>query len=313
MTLALTPVQSDLLTRSGATRCRCYAVTRVKDGGTHFWTTHDRPITVLGQTYTPLAGATAGAIRRTANLGGASSSLSGPVSSEVKLTDLFAQRFDGALIVEQLVDWEAAHIGPIWEWNWTVRQAPFDEFSWTFELSGIQSRLAIRRGNTWRRTCMNALGDAVGAGSRRDGFCRATINVAPFRVTGTIASVQQGGRRFTITSPDFAPDDSQGRRAENWYSYGRVQYLGGRQFPNSSLVRGVVYSSAVTGASPNAQCTVETYTSFPFPVTIGHPIVLITGCDKRASTCIQKFQRYTDFRGAPEIPGSDRAVRAPDG
>jgi hypothetical protein len=50
----------------------------------------------------------------------------------------------------------------------------------------------------------------------------------------------------------------------------------------------------------------------PFPATAGAKIRIYPGCDKRLTTCINKFTNAINFRGEPFIPGQDAFQRLAD-
>ena len=47
------------------------------------------------------------------------------------------------------------------------------------------------------------------------------------------------------------------------------------------------------------------FLSMPFPIQVGDTFSVYAGCDKRLTTCIDKFANVTNFRGEPYVPGQD--------
>jgi uncharacterized phage protein (TIGR02218 family) len=46
-----------------------------------------------------------------------------------------------------------------------------------------------------------------------------------------------------------------------------------------------------------------------FAVTPGTLVMLIEGCDRRFSTCVNRFANAANFRGEPHLPGNDLLTR----
>jgi uncharacterized phage protein (TIGR02218 family) len=46
-------------------------------------------------------------------------------------------------------------------------------------------------------------------------------------------------------------------------------------------------------------------------VMAGTPVEIIEGCDKRLTTCSERFGNAENFRGEPHLPGNDLLTRYP--
>jgi uncharacterized phage protein (TIGR02218 family) len=46
-----------------------------------------------------------------------------------------------------------------------------------------------------------------------------------------------------------------------------------------------------------------------FAVQPGTRVALIEGCDRRFSTCVERFTNAANFRGEPHLPGNDLLTR----
>jgi uncharacterized phage protein (TIGR02218 family) len=49
----------------------------------------------------------------------------------------------------------------------------------------------------------------------------------------------------------------------------------------------------------------------PSPVSIGDRALISEGCDGRRSTCSVRFSNILNFRGEPDLPGSNILLRFP--
>lgn len=58
--------------------------------------------------------------------------------------------------------------------------------------------------------------------------------------------------------------------------------------------------------------TVTLFLPMHFEIQPGDKLRLFPGCDKRLTTCINKFDNVVNFRGEPFIPGTDALTRIPD-
>ncbi len=51
----------------------------------------------------------------------------------------------------------------------------------------------------------------------------------------------------------------------------------------------------------------------PSIVAIGDNYSLRPGCDKKFSTCKDRYNNVKNFRGEPNVPGNDQVLAYPDG
>ena len=88
--------------------------------------------------------------------------------------------------------------------------------------------------------------------------------------------------------------------ATNWYAYGRLRWLTGR---NAGLAAEVHASgNGTVRLKEAAQATVAPWDLF----------MLTAGCDRRFATCTGKFGNGMNFRGEPHVPGLDAMLNYPD-
>lgn len=58
--------------------------------------------------------------------------------------------------------------------------------------------------------------------------------------------------------------------------------------------------------------TLTLFLPTPYAVQVGDLAAIYPGCDKRLTTCINKFNNVLNFRGEPYIPGQDDIIKYPD-
>lgn len=83
--------------------------------------------------------------------------------------------------------------------------------------------------------------------------------------------------------------------------------------PSSSQERwfNVDVSSAVltlVGPGGGTSNRIVLHESFPFPVSVGEVFQITTGCNRLPGTCTQKFGNIINFRGEPNLPGTEKLL-----
>lgn len=112
---------------------------------------------------------------------------------------------------------------------------------------------------------------------------------------------------FTLT---VAFDES--RAVDDWFNGGALQFESGDNDGRVIEIRDWVQSSR----------TVTLFLQTSYIIETGDLVRLYPGCDKRRTTCVNKFQvtgstyfangNIKNFRGEPDVPGIDEAVSYPD-
>ena len=55
----------------------------------------------------------------------------------------------------------------------------------------------------------------------------------------------------------------------------------------------------------------ELWQAMAEPIVVGDAFTISAGCDKRFSTCRDRFDNAVNFRGFPHMPGNDFALSYP--
>ena len=278
---SIPPALQTKLDSGVTTLCRCWKLQR-RDGLIMGFTDHDQDIVLDGITF--LAGTGLSATEATSRLGLAvdGAEISGALADEsLTEADLAAGRYDAADIEMFLVDWSepALHLllarGALGE----IRR---EGSAFTAEFRGLAHRLNEESGRLYTATCSADLGDA---------HCGVDLHNPAFRGTGTISGLSGGSV--------FAASGLAGF-ADNWFTAGKLSWTSGAN--NGLAVE--VKSDRVEGAS----IIITLWQAMPEPLAVGDEFVVTAGCDKRFSTCRDRFANPLNFRGFPHIPGNDFVV-----
>jgi uncharacterized phage protein (TIGR02218 family) len=86
-----------------------------------------------------------------------------------------------------------------------------------------------------------------------------------------------------------------------WFASGYVEWTGGANAGRSAEVMLHDVAGGVV--------TLTLLQAPVRPIAEGDTFSIRAGCDKRLSTCRQKFENAANFRGFPHIPGQDAVIR----
>ena len=262
---------------SVTTHCHCWTLTRA-DGTVFGFTDHDRDLEIDGITFEAASGLRASESEREAGLASQGGEISGSLSSaRITPEDIAAGRYDGAEIRRYLVDWQAPLLDFTLDVMWIgdIRQK---DGAFIAETRDAFAKLDAVEGRRYQAQCDAALGDA------RCGF---DLGSTGFSLSTTIAS-RQGEVTLAIAGADaFEP---------GWFTRGVLRVEGGAF---DGLVR-AIKEHRVDGV-------ITLWEPLPDVVATGAGVTLSAGCDKRFSTCRDRFANAVNFRGFPLIPAPEFA------
>ncbi len=206
--------------------------------------------------------------------------VAGALSADaVSEEDIVAGAWDGASIETWLVDWrdttrrmllDAGTIGDIRRQGGTF----------TAELRSLAHLFDQERGRRYGALCSAELGDQR---------CRVPLSGPARRVDATVASVGDANRFTVEAAAGFAAGAFTG---------GVAVFTGGANAGRSLPI--LAHASDGSG-----QEAIALWSAPPAPIAAGDAVTLTVGCDKRFSTCRDKFANTLNFRGFPHIPGND--------
>ncbi len=206
-------------------------------------------------------------------------------AAAIREEDVRAGRFDGAAVRAWLVNWAdvaqrrllfRGSLGEIERRGQTFRA----------ELRGLAEALNRPQGRVYQKPCS--------AVSWADARCGVDLAV-PGLVIEAEAIAVAGGTELTLPGQVELP--------EGWFAHGRLRVMDGSAKGTLGLVK---RDRSVAG-----QRVVELWEMLSAGFAPGDRVRLEAGCDKRASTCREKFSNFINFQGFPHIPGEDWLVSYP--
>jgi len=273
----LPPALQTHLDTGTTTLAWCWRVTR-RDGVVLGFTDHDRDLVFAGTTFAAATGFTASEIKDTVGLAVDDLEVESALSADsLDEHDLAAGLYDDAQIEIWRVNWAdpgqrvLMRSGSIGE----VRRA---DAAFTAEVRGLAHYLQQPKGRLFQFSCDADLGDAR---------CTVDLSSPAFRGTGTVIAAESL-RRFTCLGIESF--------LGGWFARGLLTFTTGANAGLAGEVRRHVFS---------APTEIELWHEMPGAILPGDAFTVTAGCDKRFSTCRQKFSNGVNFRGFPHMPGND--------
>jgi uncharacterized phage protein (TIGR02218 family) len=268
------------------TLATCWRLAR-RDGVVFRATDHDGDLAVDGEIYRARAGYSRTAVASEAGLAVGNVDLEGVLDDAgIDADALRAGLYDGAEVRIFLVNWQDPSQGTLrLRRGWLGEVMLSSEGQWRTELRGMSQVLAQRLIEPYTPDCRADLGDArCGVDIRDPQWTRPGLVTAPLDALSFTAAID-------ITDK---PDD--------WFAGGVIRFTSGQNSGRAIEVRG---ADLATG---------DLVLSFPppFPVGTGDAFEIYPGCDKRLSTCIERFDNVLNFRGDPFVPGADKLTETPN-
>lgn len=270
---------------SGVTAlARCWIVTR-RDGVKLGFTDHDVDITLDGTVCRAGTGLTASEATARLGLQVDGSEIAGALADEsLAESDLAAGRYDAAGIEVHLVDWSEPSLRVLLA-KGVLGEIRREGAAFTAELRSLAHRLNEESGRLYTATCSADLGDAR---------CTVDLTDAAFHGGGAVVSLA-GASAFRVSGLDDFDD--------GWFAAGKFTVTAGANAGFAVEVK--THRVALDGV------LIELWQAPPEPVAVGDTFTLTAGCDKRFSTCRDRFGNGVNFRGFPAIPGNDFVIGYP--
>jgi uncharacterized phage protein (TIGR02218 family) len=270
---------------SGATTlCACWRIARA-DGIVLGFTDHDRALLFDDVEHEPESGLDASAAVSNAGLQVGGLDVTGAFSSEkISESDLEAGLFDNARVEMWLVNWAAPderhlmRVGSIGE----VRR---EGEAFTAEIRSLSHALDQERGRIFRATCDADLGDQ-----------RCTVDLASDDWTASATVLETDGFSRLVAS---VPGD----RPTGFFDQGALVFTSGANAGRKSEV--------LRHRRDDDGDHLELWQPMADAIEVGDAFTVSAGCDKRFSTCRDRFANAVNFRGFPQMPGNDFALSYP--
>lgn len=267
------------------TLCNAWRVTR-RDGTVMGFTDHDRDLAFGGLTYAAASGFAASETEDGNGLSAEGGDVSGGFSADsIEAEDLSAGRYDGAKVEVFTVNWQdpsqrlLLSTGELGE----VRR---EGGLFRVELRRLTHRLDQVRGRVFGRQCDAVLGDA-----------RCGVTIAAWRATATVRAVIDDMHLRVSGLSGFS---------ERFFRYGVLTFTSGAA---AGLVADIEDHRKDGGGADE----LTLWLPMAADIAAGDALQVTAGCDKRFSTCREKFSNALNFQGFPHMPGSDFSYGYADG
>jgi uncharacterized phage protein (TIGR02218 family) len=253
----------------------CWRLER-SDGAGIALTSSDRDMVALGALCQSAPGVTPATITRTLGLEPDSGEVAGALSTDcLNERDLALGRWDAARVALFAADWRDAEAQTIPLLGGSLGEVSIEDESFSAELRGAASRLAMAPCPSTSPECRASFGDKQ---------CR--VDLAGRTIRATI-----------VASTDNAVELDQA--VDERFLFGRFRYFGGDNCGLASTVLSISGATVTLRDRPRGA------------VTAGSVVELREGCDKRFESCVSRFQNAANFRGEPHLPGTDLLTRYP--
>ncbi|MCG8441002.1 MAG: DUF2163 domain-containing protein [Caulobacterales bacterium] len=256
----------------------CWRVERA-DGVVLGFTDHDRPLSFDGVSYVAASAAMTGAAQSELGFAPDAAGFAGVLdSATLAESELADGRFDEAMIDLYRVDWTEVSLRVL-VWRGAFGEVRRGETGFEAEARGLAAGLERTIGRVYQRRCDAVLGDAR---------CTVDLQQASFRADGAVIELIDA-RRF---------------RASGLTSFGEGFFT--RGFVSWSSGANAGSNTEIDVQRPSGGETVIELLAAPgAPVAEADAFTAVAGCDKRWSTCRDKFGNIANFRGFPMMPGND--------
>ncbi len=272
------PVSSALqahLEQEVTTLATCWKLTR-RDGTVMGFTDHDRDIEMDSMTYLASSGFTPTAIASSSALNVDNLDAEGMLSSGViEEADVMAGIYDHAEISVFQVNYMDVGMGALPLRTGWLGEVRLSGEQFVAEIRGLTQRLSQRIGAFYSPNCRAEFGDA-----------RCQVALGPRTVSGMVTSVAS---RSIIR-------DSVRTEAVETYAFGTLTFTTGENAGLSMEVKLYVPGEFTL------------FLPLPYAIHAGDAYTVTQGCDKRFSTCAERFGNAVNFRGEPHVPGTDRIL-----
>lgn len=271
---------------TGATHlCRCWAVIR-RDGVVLGFTDHDGALRFAGIDFVAQSGMSARSIVQATGLSVDNSEALGVLSDGAITDEAIEQgRFDGAEVIFWLVNWRNPE-ERLERFRGTLGEIRRGGGAFEAELRGLSEPLNRPSGRVYQRMCGAVLGDPN---------CGFDLGSEGFSAVAVVEQVQRSQSLVIAPQPMLEA---------RWFERGRLAVRTGAGMGLVGLVKNDTIGT-------DGRRHIDLWEPIPAPLVVGDEVHVEPGCDKRAQTCRNKFNNFSNFQGFPHIPGEDWLLRIP--
>ena len=257
------------------TLATCWKITR-EDSTELGFTDHDELLTIDSVDYDSIAGFTPTTVENKSNMSVDNLDVEGQVfPSKITEEDLLAGLYDYAEIEIFIVNYEDLAQGKLVVKRGRLGEVTLNSQMFQAEVRGLTQHLSQTIGDVFSPSCRAILGDS-----------KCKVALAGFTVSTTVSEVTNN-QTFKATALT---------EAAGWYTGGEIVWTSGNNAGRRMEVKEFV-STQVVLALPMGKS-----------ISVGDGFDIIAGCDKTRETCQDKFSNIINFRGEPDVPGTDKLL-----
>lgn len=202
-------------------------------------------------------------------------------TDDIDENDLLVGLYNDAKVTLFIVDWVT--LGPE---RYILRTGTIGKITqmkqqFHAEVRGLLQQAQEAYGGVYKPTCDTSLGTSL---------CK--LNLGDFTFTGVVVTTVTNNRLFVASG--LAQDTG-------YFSYGTVQFETGANAGLKQEIKGFTAGGAV-----------EMWEEFPYDVETGDTFTIVAGCDRKFTTCKDRFNNAVNFRGHKDVPGNDSISQYPD-
>jgi uncharacterized phage protein (TIGR02218 family) len=273
----LSQAMSTHLTQDVTSLASCWEILR-KDGTAIYLTDHDKDITFSGHLYLASAGYDRSSLKSSSGTDTDEMDLSGYLDSSWLLEeDLNAGKYDHAEIRFFLINWQSPNSGNIPLRRGWIGEVYWKEGAFKAELRGLSDVLKREVGQVYTPECLADFCDI-----------KCKLDITQFMIIETVSEI--------VSSQIIKVSSFNG--ADVTLTGGICHFVSGL---NAGL-------SVEVASWQQSSKEISFFLPPSFALAVGDQIRLVQGCDKRFSTCRDRFSNQVNFRGFPHIPGTSNIL-----
>lgn len=251
----------------------CLKITR-KDGLELGFTSLDKDLLYDGITYKPDCGLDIGFINSNTDID-ASNAETGLVinNDDISENDILRGKFDDAKIELFSINYSDTSAGKVILFSGFISKITLSNGKADVEVKGLLDKLNQQVCEQYSSSC-------------RCKFCdsKCSLIKSNYTFNGQVDSINTSGN---------IQCDSLSNMEDNHFNYGVLTFTSGVNKDYSVEVKNFYKGEISLMLNP------------PYSISSSDTFNIVTGCDKKFSTCVEKFNNAVNFRGEPHIPGND--------
>lgn len=249
------------------------------------FTDHDRPLTFGGTTYESVDGFSPTEMVSSLSLSVDNMDVFGILDSgQITSDDLIAGRYDNAKIDIYRINWQDSNQQVLMH-SGILGEIKRSGISFEAEIRSLSHQLNQPTGRLFQYPCDAILGDQR---------CAIDLNNPIFNIAAEVAIVHAAHHFTTQGLSSFE---------SSWFSHGTLKWTTGNNTGHTNQIH--------IHRKQNSDDVIELWDTPPFNIVAADQFTIFAGCDKRFSTCVEKFFNQQNYRGFPHMPGNDYAISHP--